>query len=177
MPRAFPPTGCWKNREVVLTRIFYSLDILNFFIISSPELKAQISFSDHLSSRVCLSVRLSVKISHFHLLLQNNWANFNQNLHTPSFGEGDSSFLKWRAMSLPSGDNNEIAKIHWQTLNIFFSRNTGPISTKLGTKQPWVKGIQFFFSNEGPRSDDSEIAKMHWRNLKIFFSRTTRPIA
>ena len=34
---------------------------------------------------------------------------------------------------------------------IFFSRTTGSISTKLGTKHPWVKGIQIYF-NEGSRS-------------------------
>ena len=67
---------------------------LRIAIFSSPELKAQVSFSDHLSSvvclsvrpsvrtsvrlSVCLSVRLSVNFSHFHLLLQNHWANFNQ---------------------------------------------------------------------------------------------------
>ena len=42
-------------------------------------------------------------------------------------------------------DNNEIAEIHWQNLNIFFSRTDGLISTKLGTKHPWVKGIQVVF--------------------------------
>ena len=45
---------------------------------------------------------------------------------------------------------------------IIFSRTTGPISTKLGTKHPWVKGIQVC-SNEGPhpfpRGDNYEIAK------------------
>ena len=50
-------------------------------LFSSPELKAQVSFSDHLSSVICLSVcpsiQLSVNFSHFHLLLQNHWANFN----------------------------------------------------------------------------------------------------
>ena len=40
----------------------------------------------------------------------------------------------------PRGDDNEIAKIHCQTLQIFL-RTTGPISTKLSTKHPWVKGI------------------------------------
>ena len=38
----------------------------------------------------------------------------------------------------PGGDNNEIAKIHGQNLKIFFSRNAGSISTKLGTKHPCV---------------------------------------
>ena len=40
-----------------------------------------------------------------------------------------------------SGDNYEIANIHWLKLKIF-SRTTWPISTKLGTMHPWVKGIQ-----------------------------------
>ena len=41
---------------------------------------------------------------------------------------------------------------------IFISRATGPISSKLGTKHPWVKGIQ--------RGDNYEIAKIHRRNFK-----------
>ena len=45
----------------------------------------------------------------------------------------------------PRGHNNEIAEIHWQNLRIFFFRTNGPISTKLGTKHTWVKGIQVFF--------------------------------
>ena len=116
---------------------------------------AQISFSDHLLSDVCLSVfclsvRLSVNFSHFHLLLQDHWANFNQTWHKVSPGEGDSSMFKWRAKQ---GECNwEIIKINWQLLKIFFSRTTGPFSTKLCTKHPWVKMIQVFFSNEGSRS-------------------------
>ena len=69
------------------------LEVCLGFVFSSPELKAQVSFSDHLSSGVCLSVRpsvcLSVNFSHFHLLLQNHWANFNQTWHKVSLGEGD----------------------------------------------------------------------------------------
>ena len=55
-------------------------------IFSSPELKAQVSFSDHLLSLVCLSVCLSVRlnISHHHLFLQNHWTNFNQTWHKAS---------------------------------------------------------------------------------------------
>ena len=52
-----------------------------------------------------------------------------------------------------------------------------PISTKLGTKHPWVKRIKGFFLNEGPcpfpRGDIFKIVKIHWQNLEIFFSRTT----
>ena len=50
----------------------------------------------------------------------------------------------------PRGDNYKIVKIHRWNLKIFFSRTTGPISTKLGTKHPWVKVVQVC-SNEGPR--------------------------
>ena len=71
-------------------------------------------------------------------------------------------------------------KIHWWNLKIFFSRTTEPISTKLGTKHPWMKGIQIC-SNEGPcffsRGDNYKMVKIHWRNLKIFFSWTTEPIS
>ena len=45
---------------------------------------------------------------------------------------------------------------------IFFSRTTGPISTKLGTKHPWMMGITVC-SNKWhlPRGDSYEIAKIH----------------
>ena len=74
------------TRKPVFT---YSPYKYSWSIFSSPELKAQVSFSDHLSSVVCLSicpfvclsVRPYVNFSHFHLLLQNHWANFNQTWH------------------------------------------------------------------------------------------------
>ena len=63
---------------------FDGIFVLLFFF-SSLELKAQVSFSDPLSSVVCLPVRPSVlpslKFSHFHLLFQNHWANFKQSWH------------------------------------------------------------------------------------------------
>ena len=65
-------------------------------------------------------------------------------------------------------------------LKIFFSRTTGPIWTKLGTKYPWVKGIQVC-SKEVPRpfpgGDNYEIAKIQWQYLKISSSRSTGPIS
>jgi hypothetical protein len=61
---------------------------------------------------------------------------------------------------------------------IFFSRTSWPISIKLGTNRPWVKGI-LNYSNKGPgpfqREDNHKNAKMGWDHLKIFFSRTTEP--
>jgi hypothetical protein len=47
---------------------------------------------------------------------------------------------------------------------IFFSRTTGPFSTKLGRKHPWVKGIQVCSNDEHwsfPRGDNSENVKIH----------------
>ena len=52
---------------------------------------------------VCLSVCLSVNFSHFHLLLHNHWANFNQTWHKASLGKGDSSLFKWRAPPFSNG--------------------------------------------------------------------------
>ena len=81
-----------------MTKILTHLFIRYLSIFSSPELIAQVSFSDYLSSVVCLSVRMSVRpsvnFSQFHLLLQNHWANLNQTWHKASLGKGDSSLFK-----------------------------------------------------------------------------------
>jgi hypothetical protein len=47
-----------------------------------------------------------------------------------------------RCLSL-MGDNSKRVKIHEKYLKIFFSRTSGPISIKLGTNYPCIKGIQF----------------------------------
>ena len=75
-------------------------------------------------------------------LLENHWTNFNQTWCKISLCKGDSSLFKWRPRHFPRGDDYEKAKIHWQNIEIFISRTAGPISTKFGTKHPWVKGIQ-----------------------------------
>ena len=80
-----------KKDEIYSLRRFnkcISYITVSLFFITSPELKANVNFSDHLSS-----VRMSV------------------------------------------------CKLH---IFIIFSRTTGPISTKLGTKHPLVKGISVF---------------------------------
>ena len=57
-----------------------------------------------------------------------------------------------------------------------FSITTKPISTKLGTKHPWAKGIK---SNEGPclfpSEDNKEIAK--YMNVIRNLFQTTGPIS
>ena len=64
------------------------------FFFSSPELKAQVSFSDQNLSVVVVAVVVVVNFSYFHLLLQNRWANFYQTWHKASLGKGDSSLFR-----------------------------------------------------------------------------------
>ena len=83
-----------KIYVVLVTRptLVFTPDPKLFF--SSPELKAQVSYSGRLS--VC-------KLLHFWLLLKNRWANFNQTWHKSSLGEGDSKLLKWRGLPFSKG--------------------------------------------------------------------------
>ena len=142
-------------------------------LFSSPELKNQVSFSDYLSSGICLSVCLSLCLSVCKLFTFLAHLNFNQTWHKASLGEGDSVCSNEGPRPFPRGDNYEIVKIHWRNWKIFFSRTTEPISTKLGTKHPWVKWIQVC-SNDGPspfpRGDNyknSENTLMKLKNLLL----------
>ena len=108
--------------RVVYWLIFATCRIIVF---SSPELKAQVSFSDCLSS-----VRPSVNCSHFYFL-QNHWANFYQTWHiSVSLGDRDSSLFKWTATTFSRGDN-DIAKIHWRNLKIFSRELQGQYQTNM----------------------------------------------
>ena len=52
--------------------------------------------------------------------------------------KGISHLTEWRAMSFLREDINKIVKLHWWKLKIF-SRTTWQISSKLGTKHPWIR--------------------------------------
>ena len=52
----------------------------DFILFISPESKAQVSFSDQNLSLSVNVVGIVINFSHFHTLLQNHWANFNQTL-------------------------------------------------------------------------------------------------
>ena len=105
-------------------------------------------FSAHLNRRLKWAYLITIcplpvvvvviNFSHFLLLLQNHWTNFNQTWYKPFLGEGDSSSIKGPC-PFSRRENDKRVKIYWQNLKIFFSRTTGPISTWLGTKHPWVK--------------------------------------
>ena len=65
------------------------------------------------------------------------------NLHKASLGEGNLSLFKWRDIPFSKGrwlPNNKNTFI-WRNVKIFFSRTTGPVSTKLVKKNSWVKSI------------------------------------
>jgi hypothetical protein len=63
-------------------------------------------------------------------------------------------------------------------LKKIFSSTSKPISIKLGTNHPLVKGI-LNCSNKGPgplqRGDNLKNAKMRCGHFKILFFRTTEP--
>ena len=52
---------------------------------------------------VVIVVVVVVNFSHFHLLLQNHRANFNQTWHKATFSKGNSSLYKWRGPPFSKG--------------------------------------------------------------------------
>ena len=89
-----------------------------------------------------------------------------------------SAHLSWKFWP-PVVCRLSVRLLTFQIFNFSF-RTIGPISIKLCTKHPWVKGIQVC-SNEGPspfpRGDNSANVNFEWKYfLKIFFSWTTGQI-
>ena len=118
---------------------------------SSPEPKAQASFSDQNLSvvrRCCCRCR---KLFTFSYSSPGPLGQLQPNLSQCILGWRRFKFVQMKGPALFQGEIiTQIVKIHWWNLKIFFSRTTVLILTKLGTKHPWVKGIQVC-SNEGPR--------------------------
>ena len=114
--RAGNEENCWAKKERENGRktcqvSYYSCTcIVNLFLhvlhvhqtsqsVKAKHKKGSYRIQIHCYQQSVLSFHLSVNFSHFHLLLKNNWANFNKTWHKASLGEGDSSFFKWRVMS------------------------------------------------------------------------------
>ena len=141
----------------------------NFILI----FKSNKSFSHFHLISLFLSVCLSVNFSYFQILFQNHWANLKQIWREHPWVEGMIKFVQTKGHAfLPRGDNSENVKLYWKYLKIFYSWTIWPFSTKLGTKHPWIEGIQFS-SNAGsclsPRGDKSEIVNVYSKYFKIFF--------
>ena len=93
------------------------------------------SFLHHLISVICLYVNVS--------RFSSSTEPPGQLIQTISLGiQGIQLSLNEMQGLSPRGDNGHIVKIHWPHLLILFSRTIKPISTKLGTKYPWGRGIQ-----------------------------------
>ena len=106
-------------------------------------------------------VDVGVNFSHFHLLLQNHGANFNQTWHKASLVKGIPFCSNEGPRPFPRGDFYELEKIHWGNFKIF-SRTTGPIltnNTSLGEVDSslfkWRKIAKF----------KSLLLQNHWANF------------
>jgi hypothetical protein len=60
---------------------------------------------------------------------------------------------------LQRGDNHKNVKMGWGHLNIFFSRTTWPILTRLSTNHPWREKIQVFLKEGNSPLQGEIIAK------------------
>ena len=122
-----------------LVWFFWVFWVFIFFIFSSLELKALVSFSDHLSSHclyVCLSVVcLSVcKLFTFSSCFPEPLGQFQPNFSQSIFlGKRDSSLFKWRATPFKRGENCKIVKIHCPLLKFLLQNHM------TNFKQTWHK--------------------------------------
>ena len=94
-------------------------------------------------SSVRTSVRLSFRIFFFFFFYiffvfsRTTWL-ISTNLSTKHPWEvGIQVYSNQGSRPFPRGDNNEISRIYWQNLKIFFSRTTGSISTILSGWNKW----------------------------------------
>ena len=137
-------------------------------VFSSPEAKAQVSFS-HLRHRCRWHCR---KFSQFYIsssFLEPLSGNFNQTMakiqvsspeppgKCQTILEGIQVCSNEGPFPFPRGDT---IGIHLRLSKIFLPRTCGPILTKLGTKHSLVKGIKLFFKYKGSSfSQNSNIEK------------------
>jgi hypothetical protein len=80
-------------------------------LFSSPELKAQVSYSDRLLS-VCLSVRLSVNFYIFDFFFRTTEPILTKLGSNHPWGEGILNFSNEGDCPSPRGDNHKRVKIH-----------------------------------------------------------------
>ena len=130
--------------------------------LSSPELKAQVSFSDQNLSVVCR--HRCRKLFTFSSSSPEPLGQFQPNLSQSILGWRVFKFIQMKGQTLFGGEiNTKLRNTLTNLINLLLQNR--PISTKLGTNHLWVKGIQVD-SNKGPRPFPREskykIAKIHW---------------
>ena len=130
-------------------------------LFSSAELKVQVNISDHLSS-VCPS---DCKLFAFYILFSRTTGPISNKHGTKHpWVKGIQDCSNKRSRIFPKGDNHEIAKIYWRNLKTKIFITTEPISTKLGTKHPLMKGTQGFTNK------DHSVIKRRW---SFFLNKST----
>jgi hypothetical protein len=136
--------GFWKCMDTI-----WKIDILlTLFIFSSPELKAQVRFLAHLSSKLkwafliafCLPSVCPLNIYIFDFFRTAGPILTRLGTKLP-WAKGIQNCTNEGPPPSSRGDNSKRVKIHWKLLKIF-SWTSRPISIKLGTNHPSVKGIQ-----------------------------------
>jgi hypothetical protein len=76
----------------------FPAEIHGTYCFSSPDLKAQVSFSDRPLTVICCTVPLSV------LLLQNCWVYFKETWYKSSLGEGGFRIVQVKKTILAKGE-------------------------------------------------------------------------
>ena len=114
-----------------------------WLFLSSPQLKALVSFSDQNFSVV--HHRRRCHRCCCHKVFSSSPLPCGQFQPNKSiFNEGYASFLNEGPLLFRRWDNYEIEKIHRQNSKIIICRTSGQISTKLSTNHPWLKGSTLF---------------------------------
>jgi hypothetical protein len=136
----------WINQNPSINYYYNKEDFLNLasscvFLFRSPELKAQVSFSNRLLSVVLLSVRLSVNFYIFDFFSRTTGPILTRLCTNDPWAEGLLNCSNEGDCPSSRGDNSKRVKIFWNIQKIFFSRTSCPISMKLDINHPWVKGI------------------------------------
>ena len=98
----------------------------------------------HLSWTFLIACRPSVrKLLTFSSSSPKPMGQFQPNLVQSILGWREFKFVRMKDHALLQGEIiKKKRKFIGEIKKIFFSRTTGPISTKLGTMHPWMKGIQ-----------------------------------
>ena len=106
--------------------------MINLCLLSLSELKAQVSFSDWLSSvrpSVCLSI---CKLFTFSTSSPEPLGQFQPNFNKKHpWVEGIQFCSNEGSRPFPRGDNRKKVKLNWKYLKIFFSRTTGQFQPNL----------------------------------------------
>jgi hypothetical protein len=129
MPMTFGTNKTMDSSTSILSYLRfdkYTTNLQNWFVFSSPELKAQVSFSDRLLPGVRLSVCPSVNFYTFDFFSRTTGPILTRLGTNHPWVKGIQVCSNERDSPSVRGDNRESVKIQWKFLKIFFSRTSRP---------------------------------------------------